>query len=198
MTRVLFVCTANQCRSPMAEYLCRASLDQAGVSVGVVEVASAGLQAVPGHAMDQHALAALSARGIDAADFGATRVSRPVLERADLIVCMERAQRSALLTRYPAALRRVFTLGELALLVRAVGFGAVGAGAAVPGRPGPTLAQRVGRLAAERNSVGRAPDVADPVGRSREVFERTADELASLIARGVLPLLEDSAHGEEA
>lgn len=62
--RLLFVCTANICRSPTAEGVMRKKLIAAGLQ-GHVEVASAGTHALRGSAADARAVRAAMARGCD-------------------------------------------------------------------------------------------------------------------------------------
>lgn len=90
---LLFVCTGNTCRSPMAEALARAELDRRGWRH--VRVASAGTSAEPGLAAAEHAVRVAGRRGIDLG----RHVSRPLDERlvdwADLILVMSPSHRFA-------------------------------------------------------------------------------------------------------
>ena len=62
--RILFVCTGNTCRSPMAEGLCRSFLGHYRLQQEV-EVASAGLNAVAGEPASREAVEIMRERGID-------------------------------------------------------------------------------------------------------------------------------------
>ncbi len=64
MLRILFVCTGNTCRSPMAEGLCRSFLGHFRLQEEV-EVASAGLNAMAGGPASREAVAIMAERGID-------------------------------------------------------------------------------------------------------------------------------------
>ena len=80
--RVLVVCTANLCRSTMAERLIRARLEAEGLSDRVV-VLSAGTWAREGLASPPHVVAVLAERGLDASDHRSQEVKSEVVEQAD-------------------------------------------------------------------------------------------------------------------
>jgi protein-tyrosine-phosphatase len=75
---VLFVCTGNTCRSPMAEGLFR----QAVETRGDFEVASAGVAAYPGDAANPETVKFLEARGIALDGFASQPVAPELLEKA--------------------------------------------------------------------------------------------------------------------
>ncbi len=86
--RILFVCTGNTCRSPMAAVLTRSSLEQRGWKE--VEVSSAGVGAFPGMPPSEGAVRALERRGLTLEG----HASRPLLhgdvEEADVVLAMSR------------------------------------------------------------------------------------------------------------
>ena len=69
MKKILFVCTANICRSPMAQGLLEHALPQA-------QVRSAGLGALVGMPADAAAVRLMQERGIDISAHRATQISR--------------------------------------------------------------------------------------------------------------------------
>ena len=80
--RILFVCHANLCRSPMAESLTRSALaDRLGAAAARVDVASAGTHAEPGMSMHPYAEHVLRERG--APDPGRFRSRRVTAELVD-------------------------------------------------------------------------------------------------------------------
>lgn len=87
--RVLFVCTGNICRSPMAETVLRAVLERRGLA-GLARVDSAGTAAEIGWAMDVRAIEALERRGYVAHDHRARQVERSLVGAGDLVVALDR------------------------------------------------------------------------------------------------------------
>ena len=83
---ILFVCTGNTCRSPMAEAVARAELERRGWSH--VRVASAGTSADVGAAAAEQAVAVARRRGIDLTGHGSTPLDESRVEWADLILIM--------------------------------------------------------------------------------------------------------------
>jgi protein-tyrosine phosphatase len=100
MPSVLFVCTANRFRSPLAA----AILTQALAEMGFAEywrVGSAGTWAAPGQPALQAAVSAAGRLGIDLSRHCSTRVSQQLLSEYDLILVMQASHREALLTEFP-------------------------------------------------------------------------------------------------
>ncbi len=121
---ILYVCSANLCRSMMAERVTRRRLVGAILHGQVVRASSAGLRAIDGQHAISHAVDALARTGTDAAGFSARRLSRALLAESDLVLTAETAHRDRAAAMLPSAARRVFTLREFARL-----------GARVPPRP---------------------------------------------------------------
>ncbi|MGB9791372.1 MAG: low molecular weight protein arginine phosphatase [Thermacetogeniaceae bacterium] len=111
MKRILFVCTGNTCRSPMAEHIARRLLEEKGLR-GEIEVASAGLAALPGAPASAEARDVLRGMGIDLSGHQAVQLSRKQVEDADLIFTMTASQKRQLLELYPEARGKVFVLKE--------------------------------------------------------------------------------------
>ena len=90
MRTVLFICTGNTCRSPLAEGIARGQLaagSVAGLGPKDVFVASAGVYASDGSPMSYETAAALERRGLPAE--GTSKPLTPeMMEKADLILGM--------------------------------------------------------------------------------------------------------------
>jgi protein-tyrosine-phosphatase len=84
-TRILFVCTANICRSPMAEAIFNALVSDAGAPY---EARSAGVAALVGKPLTPHARAVLEEAGVPVGRHRARQVDRAMLEEADLVLAM--------------------------------------------------------------------------------------------------------------
>lgn len=84
--RLLFICTGNTCRSPLAEAIARTEAQRRGWSG--LEVGSAGVAAFPGDSASQGSLRAAERHGLDLSGHAATRLTPAVVEASDLILGM--------------------------------------------------------------------------------------------------------------
>ena len=113
---VLFVCTGNICRSPLAEQLLRHSINTPDIVTY-----SAGTEAMVGQPMPEIQQTLARELGIDSPEKHRGQQLTPEhIERADLILVMERAHRSIVVQQAPRALRRTFTFRELARISEVV------------------------------------------------------------------------------
>ena len=160
---VLVVCVGNLCRSPLAERLLQARLADSGV-----RVSSAGVGAVVGAPMDASAASELTRLGGDPSGFVARQLTASMANDADLVLTATRDIRSQVVALAPTALKRTFTLRELAALLEEPPWGD-GEG---------DVKEVLARAADWRGSVsglGADLDVPDPIGRSADVHRSTAD-----------------------
>jgi len=110
--RILFVCTGNTCRSPMAAALCSrviadrlaCAVDELGAHHVVIE--SAGASAGPGASASQGAISAMARRDVDLSAHRTQRISRDMIESADYIYCMTQGHLEAVLQEQPSAAGR--------------------------------------------------------------------------------------------
>ncbi len=185
---VLFVCTANVCRSRAAEAVLAARVRPAGLA-DVVRVRSAGTQAWPGEPMCAQAVARV---GSPARADGARELTAADLARADLVLALDRTHRSVCARLLPACRPRLFTLRHAAALADVV-VATLAAGQVPPGSP-PLPADRCARIGwliaefdAARGELAGAPDAdADVVDRHGPdphdaVFAEITDAVAALV-----------------
>ena len=104
MPTVVFVCTGNICRSPMAEYLARSASDD-----DTLRFASAGTAAAEGSPPSSGALLAMGELGIDISDHRATDVRRLAAD-ADLLFGLSSGHVSVMRRTWPGLADRIHLL----------------------------------------------------------------------------------------
>jgi protein-tyrosine-phosphatase len=175
--RVLFVCTANICRSPVMELVAR---DLAGdPEQSGVEFASAGTHARDGHAFNTDMAPTLPATiapgGADA--FRSRHLSAAILDEADLVLTAEAVHRQHILDDRPQLHRKVFTLGQFEATI-----------AEIPGLSGRELVEAAGR---RRTPSTPAHDVADPYRRGTAAAEQATGTITAMLSVVVPRLVGD-------
>lgn len=168
--RVLFVCTANVCRSPFAERL------TAVLTGGILDASSAGMWGADGLPMDDPMAAELALRGGDPDGFRSRRLRPAMLEAADLVLTMGAEHRRFILVDNPHLAGKVFTLGQFS---RAVDTAPTGMHAR------PLLAH----VASHRRSADPADDVTDPYRRGRRAAAACAEQITELLETALTGLL---------
>ena len=109
--KVLFVCTANVCRSPMAEAIFNALAEDEGLSV---RAESAGVVALVGEGMAPKASIVLEEAGIYPGEHRARQVSKTMLDEANLVLVMGPQHKAELHRLFGDSLKQVYTLPEYA------------------------------------------------------------------------------------
>jgi protein-tyrosine phosphatase len=89
--RVVFVCTGNICRSPMAEVVFRESADAAGLGASVVSTSAGTGDWHVGEQADQRTIDALGRRGYDGARHRARQFTHEDFARSDLVIALDRS-----------------------------------------------------------------------------------------------------------
>jgi ribose 5-phosphate isomerase B len=114
--RVLFVCTGNTCRSPLAAALLIRLLDEERQQRALpeFEVASAGTVAVDGEPATSWAREAARERGADLSRHQSQRLTGRLLGASDLVLCMEEGHRAAAVALAPSCGAHIATLSAVA------------------------------------------------------------------------------------
>jgi protein-tyrosine-phosphatase len=108
VNHILFICTGNTCRSPLAEGMLRKMATEAGLQI---EVASAGVFAAEGAAISPFSTTVLKQKGIDEA-LASNALTDRWVDWADLILTMTMGHKKVVVERFPAAIEKVYTLKE--------------------------------------------------------------------------------------
>ncbi len=111
MARILIVCTANICRSPVAAALLRDRFRQRGLKDWLV--GSAGTWAVAVRPASRHSVSVMSRHGHDITGHRAAMVDEHFLRDADLVLTMETGHAEALRSEFPAHAHKVHLLTEM-------------------------------------------------------------------------------------
>jgi protein-tyrosine phosphatase len=177
---VLFVCTGNICRSPLAERLGRAYLDEVlGERAAMVHVSSAGTRAVVGSAMHPDSALVLTGLGGDAEGFRSRQLEEGMPAGADVVLTMTRHHRREVLHVAPRALARSFTLREAADLMARVAPDTPVDGSDFTSRAR-NLVAAMAFMRAQRPSSD-LDDIGDPIGRPVEVHEHVGTAISEAL-----------------
>jgi protein-tyrosine phosphatase len=113
MPSILFVCTANICRSPIAMGMLRNMLEERHIE-GDWQVDSAGTWGLEGEPAAAGSRAVMDTIGIDISDHSARRVDHDLLQSYDLVLTMELGHKEALRMEFPSFKERIYMLSEMA------------------------------------------------------------------------------------
>jgi sulfate adenylyltransferase len=170
--KVLFVCTANICRSPFMELLSRELAPEGAV------YSSAGTRGFTDAPVWEHMAAELASRQIDHHGFRSRMLAGDHVDGADLVLTAETSHRRFILDDHPAAFRRVFTLGQFVEAVRSDDSVATGR-------------DLLTRLGERRGLADPSLDVPDPYRRGPEIAAECAAAIEDML-RVALPALTGS------
>lgn len=107
---ILFVCTGNTCRSPMAEAYFKNLCEKAGVDNFVVS--SAGTCTYDGLPVSENSIKAVASEGIDLSGYKSSAISHDLIMEADHIIVMSINHKLQLSQYYPESLPKISLLLE--------------------------------------------------------------------------------------
>lgn len=113
--RILFVCTGNTCRSPMAEGILRSMAEKRDLKL---EVKSAGISVYNGDLASKNSIEAMKKIDIDISGHFATQLNSDLIQEADLVLTLSSSHKDFIVSNYPWSREKVFTLNEYAYGVK--------------------------------------------------------------------------------
>ncbi len=178
LPRILFVCTANRCRSPLAEHLMRRALHEAGLRA---LISSAGF--LPGgFPTPATGITVAADNGLDLSRHRSTRVSARIVQVSDVILTMTRGHAREIVALSPESWPRVYPLKQFTALLEAV---------TLPRRTYFRDAAMLAGEARKRKAILGNPEydaVQDPMGRSAEAWQSVIDDLRAHLTQVIRPL----------
>jgi protein-tyrosine phosphatase len=169
---VVFLCTGNRFRSPLAAALFARATEGLPVRVRSLGTLDVGPVSVLPEALEEAA-----SLGLDLSAHRACKLTGEDLSDADLVVGFERMHVASAVVEAGARRERTFTLPELVGLLDAIG--------PLSGRDPVERARSALQAAHESRPASHAlvPQVADPLGRPRRAQTKTAKQLEELVSR---------------
>jgi len=161
---VLFVCTGNTCRSPMAEGIFKKMLKKRTVDDNKCNIISAGISALPEMSPTYEAISAASEQGVDISQYKTLQLQEDLVKKADLILVMSHIHKDYILRKFPFAQNKVLLLKKYA---------------------------RKGELK-NTQSRGENYEIVDPIGKPINIYRDVAMELRTNLEKILDKILEEN------
>jgi protein-tyrosine phosphatase len=183
--RLMYVCTGNICRSPVAEIMTRHLLigKLGGRLAAQFDVSSAGVSAVVDSQIHPDTRDELTPWGLDgviAGRFRARQLRSAMVRESDLVLGANPRHRSAVVERAPEGLKTAFSIREFALLAEAVDPDGL------PSDPVTRAHELVEQARLNRGLVKVDPEeltIPDPMGRSRQAHHEAVMLIVDAVHR---------------
>jgi protein arginine phosphatase len=167
--KILFVCTGNVCRSPMAEGFLRHEAQRRGLDI---EVRSTGTHAWTGRAATIDGRRVMNELGVPIDDHRTLELDQKLVDWADLLIGMSREHVRETVRTFPNAYDKTFTMKGIMELLGEL----------------PPYTETEAWLEAVRGSRERIEaladaDIDDPIGEREAAYRRVATEIRDLVTR---------------
>ncbi len=113
MFKIVYVCTGNICRTPMAVALTQKKIKEENLT-NIIEVDSVGVWAADGAPASENTRRVCQEQGLDCSQHRAKSVDLLTLKDADLVLCMAEKHKRDLLAIFPHYKQKIYTLKEFA------------------------------------------------------------------------------------
>ncbi|WP_071140369.1 MULTISPECIES: low molecular weight protein arginine phosphatase [Tissierellales] len=114
MKNILFVCTGNTCRSPMADGLFENMIENNKDNYSNISHTSAGIYVFGGERPTDEAIKVMAEEGIDISQYRSKGLTEKMVEDADVVFVMTKNHKNYMRNSYPSASEKIFTLKEYA------------------------------------------------------------------------------------
>lgn len=184
LKHILFVCTGNTCRSPMAEALLRKLAAQRGLAV---DARSAGVSTVDGLPVSAPALDSLRRRSIEH-NGSSKALTADTVKWADLILTMTSGHKRQLLQWHPESVDKTYTLKEYVLqdgqvLSDIAELEGLYTEMQMKNALGQQLSEEERRRLLELERRIPSFDIGDPFGGSQAEYDSCSDEIETAVRK---------------
>lgn len=112
MVRILFICTGNVCRSPMAHYYAQKLANESS-KPELYYIESAGINAYDGDRATDSAIKVMNKYNVDLSKHTATNIANSGIMESDYVITMTNLHKRILIEMFPEKKDKIYTLREL-------------------------------------------------------------------------------------
>lgn len=114
MISIMFVCSGNICRSPMAHYYMQKKVNDLGKEEEYY-ITSCGTEAYSENKATNDAIYSISKYGVNMINHRATNLEEANIEEADYIICMTKMHYRVVIEKYPKLTDKVYILKQMVI-----------------------------------------------------------------------------------